>query len=116
MMYNAFVLQERYRHRMKHLITLCVYYCLVTKLCLTICDPWTAAHQAPLSMKFSKQERWSGLPFPSSRDLPGQGSNPHLLHWQANSLPLSHLGSPCVCVFVIIYAMEFFTHCLLYVL
>ena len=33
------------------------------------CDPWTVACQAPLSMRFSRQEYWSGLPFPSSRDL-----------------------------------------------
>ena len=32
--------------------------------------PWTVAHQAPLSMEFSRQEYWSGLPFPSSGDLP----------------------------------------------
>ena len=35
------------------------------ELCPTLCDPWTAAHQAPLSMTFSRQECWSGLPFPS---------------------------------------------------
>ena len=55
---------------------------------------WTAAHQASLSMGFSRQEYWSGLPFPGH--LPNQGSNsslPHLLHWQMDSLPLSHLGS-----------------------
>ena len=33
--------------------------------CLTLCDPWTAAHLAPLSTGFSRQEYWSGLPFPS---------------------------------------------------
>ena len=32
---------------------------------LTLCDPWTVAHQAPPSMGFSRQESWSGLPFPS---------------------------------------------------
>ena len=32
--------------------------------------PWTVAHQAPLSMRFSRQEYWSGLPFPSPGDLP----------------------------------------------
>jgi len=52
--------------------------------------PWTAAHQAPLSMGFPRQEYWSGLPFPSPRDLPDPGSNPSLMHWQADSLPLSH--------------------------
>ena len=35
-----------------------------------LATPWTAAHQAPLSMEFSRQERWSGLPFPSPGDLP----------------------------------------------
>ena len=35
--------------------------------------PWTAAHQAPLSMGFSRQEQWSGLPFPSPGDLPDPG-------------------------------------------
>ena len=34
--------------------------------------PWTVVHQAPLSMKFSKQEYWSGLPFPIPGDLPNQ--------------------------------------------
>ena len=38
--------------------------------------PWTAAHQAPLSMGFSRQEYWSGLAFPSSEDLPYRGVNP----------------------------------------
>ena len=35
--------------------------------------PWTAAHQAPLSMEFSMQEYWNGLPFPTSGDLPNPG-------------------------------------------
>ena len=38
---------------------------LVTLSCLTLCDPWTVVHQAPLSMGFPRQEYWSGLPFPS---------------------------------------------------
>ena len=33
--------------------------------CLTLCDPTTVAHQAPPSLGFSRQEHWSGLPFPS---------------------------------------------------
>ena len=37
----------------------------VTQPCLTLCDPWTVAHQAPPFMGFSRQEYWSGLPFPS---------------------------------------------------
>ena len=38
--------------------------------------PWAAAYQAPLSMEFSRQEFWSGLPVPSSGDLPHPGINP----------------------------------------
>ena len=55
---------------------------------------WSVAHRAPLSMAFSKQEYWSGLPFPIPKIFQRQGSNLHLwqlLHWQAASLPLSHL-------------------------
>ena len=53
---------------------------------------WTVARQAPLSMGFSRQEYWSGLPLPSPGDLPGPGIEPMsvcLLHWQAGSLPLA---------------------------
>ena len=42
--------------------------------------PWTIAHQAPLSMGFSRQEYWSGLPFPSPGNLPNPGLNLCLLH------------------------------------
>ena len=38
--------------------------------CPTLCDPWTVAHQAPLSMGFSRQESWSGLPCLPPGDLP----------------------------------------------
>ena len=38
--------------------------------------PWTVAYQAPLSLGFSKQEYWSGLPFPSPEDLPDPGIEP----------------------------------------
>ena len=67
--------------------------CLVLKLGLTLVTSWAGAHQAPLSMDFSKQEYWSGLPFPSPGIFQTQGSNPNLLHWQVDSLPLSHQGS-----------------------
>ena len=49
---------------------------LVTKLCLILVTPWNGARQAPLSMGFSRQEYWSGLPFPSSGDLPDPGIEP----------------------------------------
>ena len=50
-----------------------------------VCDSasqWTIAHQAPLSLEFSRQGCWSGLPSPSLGDLPDQGLNPYLLHYR----------------------------------
>ena len=55
---------------------------------------WDIAHQTLRSMGFPRQEYWSGLPFPPPGVFLSKGSNLHLLHWQADSLPLSHLGSP----------------------
>ena len=49
--------------------------------------PWTVACQAPLSMGFSKQEYWSGLPFPSPGDLPDPGIKPWSPAAQVDSLP-----------------------------
>ena len=58
---------------------------------------WTVAHQASLSMGFSRQACWSVLPFPPPGDLPNPGIEPESpaasLHWQVDSLPLHHLGS-----------------------
>ena len=53
---------------------------------------WTAAHQAPPSTGFSRQEYWSGLPFPSPGDLPNPGSNPGLPHCRQTLYRLSHQG------------------------
>ena len=60
---------------------------LVAKSCLTLVTPWTVACQAPLSMGFSRQEYWSGLPFPSPGDLPDLGIEPGSPVLQADSLP-----------------------------
>ena len=48
--------------------------------------PWTVAHQAPPSMGFSRQEYWSGLPFPSPGDLPNPGIEPRSPTLQADAL------------------------------
>ena len=59
--------------------------------------PGTVARQAPPSMEFSRHEYWSGLPFPSSGALPDPGIEPIFPvppAFQADSLPLNHLGSP----------------------
>ena len=57
------------------------------QLCATL---WTVAHQAPLSMGFSRQEYWSGLPCPSPGGLPNSRTEPVSPALQADSLPLSH--------------------------
>ena len=53
--------------------------CSVAESRLTLCGPWTAAYQAPLSMALSRQEYWSGLPFPSPGDFPNSGIEPTFL-------------------------------------
>ena len=62
-----------------HLVNSCLYMCLVCAWSLSrvwlFATPWTVAHQAPLSMGFSRHEYWSGLPFPSG-DLPDPGIKP----------------------------------------
>ena len=49
--------------------------------------PWIVAYQPPLSMEFSRQEYWSGLPFPSPGDLPNSGIIPGSPALQADTLP-----------------------------
>ena len=64
--------------------------------CVCAVTLWTIAHQATLSIDFSRQEYWSRLPFPPPGELPNPGIKPAslcLLHWQEDSLPLCHLGS-----------------------
>ena len=57
--------------------------------------PWAVACQAPLSMGFPRQEYRGGRPSPSPGDIPNLPTSPA---WQADSLPLSHLGSPVLLV------------------
>ena len=59
---------------------------LVAKSCLNLGNPWIVACQDPLSMGFSRQEYWSGLPFPAPGDLPEPGIEPASPALQADSL------------------------------
>ena len=70
-------------------------FCMVGRIGLFV-TLWTIAHQIPLSMGFSWQKYWNGLPFPSSGDLPSPGIKPMPPAWQVGSLPLSHQGIPTV--------------------
>ena len=85
---------------------MCVYiyiYIYIYSVCVCVCvscsvhvqlftTPWTVAHQVPLSMRFSRQEYWSGLSFPSPGDLPAPGIEPRCPALQADSLPTEPLG------------------------
>ena len=77
-----------------------VVFCLVTQVCPTLCDPMDCvAHQAPLSMEFSRQQYWCELPCPPPEDLPDLGiepTSPVAPELQADSLLLSHQGSMCM--------------------
>ena len=68
----------------------------IAQLCRTLI-PLTVVHQAPLSMAFSKQEYWSGLPFPSPGDLPDLGIKPRFPALWADALPSEQPGKPNNC-------------------
>ena len=75
--------------------------CLITcegaqwlHLCLTLCDPVDYPSRLLCPWGFSRQEYWSGLPCPPLRDLLDSGIEPGSPALQADSLPLSHRGSP----------------------
>ena len=65
---------------------------LVAQSCLTLVTPWTISYQAPLSMGFSRQEYWSGLPFPSPGDLLYPGIKPRSPALQQIHCRLSYKG------------------------
>ena len=56
--------------------------------------PWTVGYQASPSMGFSRQEYWSGLPFPSPGDLPNPGIEPGSPAFQADALTAEPAGKP----------------------
>ena len=82
----------------QHRSTVCVVCCAQSlnhvRLFATL---RTVAHQAPLSMGFSRQEYWRGLPCPLPRDLPNPGIEPRSPKLQADSLPSEPPGKPTVC-------------------
>ena len=70
---------------------MCVQFLSHVQLFVT---PLTATHQAPLSMGFSKQEYWSGLPFPSPGDRPDPGIKPRSPALEADALTSEPPGKP----------------------
>ena len=81
-----------------HGVFICFCPCVCVPSCsvMSFATPRTAARQAPVSMGFSRQEYLNGLPFSTPGDIPDPGiqlESPASPALQADSLPLSHLGS-----------------------
>ena len=79
-------------HIMLNIWLVCVCVCIYEKVkslsrVRLFVTTWTVAYQAPPSMEFSRQEYWSGLPFPSPGDLPDPGIEPGSPALQADALP-----------------------------
>ena len=77
-------------------VCVCVCVCLQLRRVLFFVTPWTATRQVPLSIRYSRQEFWSGLPFPSPGDLPEPGielvslASPALAGWFFTLAPPNH--------------------------
>ena len=86
-------LKYNHRHREQMYGQMCVSE-MKSLSRVRLCDPRTVAHQAPPSMGFSRQEYWSGLPFPSPGDLPDPGIQPRFPALQTDSSPSEPPGKP----------------------
>ena len=101
-------------HKMNQLY---IYMCMCVCMCVCVPSrfsyvqlfetPWTVAHQAPLSMGFSRQEYWRGLPCPPPGDLPNPGIKPLSPALQADSLPMSHQGSLYIYIYLLFFWISF---------
>ena len=90
-------------------------YSLLPKPCVCVCvcvsslvmprsvTPWAVARQAPLSVEFSGQEYWSGLPFPSPWNCSEPGIEPRSSALQGMLYCLSHQGCPMSCATILIF-------------
>ena len=83
----------------------CVHHCVQL-----FATAWTVARQGHLSMQFPRQECWSGLPFPSPRDIPHPGIEPRSPALQADSLPAEQWGSPIQYVVYSIHYIYTYIH------
>ena len=83
--------QQQQKTTKLYALTMYVSHSVVSK---SLQLQWTVVYQAPLSMEFSRQEYWSGLPFPSPGDLPDPGIEPGSSTLLADSLPSEPPGKP----------------------
>ena len=98
-----FIAELKYVTQEKNKIFLYLHACSLTHCVRLFATLWTVAHQASLSMGFLRQECWSGLPFPSSGNLPKPRiKSTSLCIWQVDSLPLLYLGRPLFYLLVLL--------------
>ena len=78
--------------------------CVLVAYCVQLfATLWTIVHHAPLAMEFSREEYWSGFPFPSPGVLPNPGVELRSPTWQADSLPAEPSGKPIKCTAVVYF-------------
>ena len=85
----------------------CSWVWLLIRVWLFV-TPWTVARQARLSMEFSRQEYWSGLPFPAPGDLPDPGTEPRSPALLVDSLPTEPPGKPIIKGYILNWVISFF--------
>ena len=90
---NSYMYTARQRYEELYIKVLSEWVKLLSRVRL-FATLWTVAYQAPLSVGFSRQEYWSGLPFPSPGDLPNPGIKPRSPTLQADTLPSEPPGKP----------------------
>ena len=90
---NSYMHTARQRYEELYIKVLSEWVKLLSHVWL-FATPWTVAYQAPLSVGFSRQEYWSGLPFPSPGDLPNPGIEPRSPALRADTLPSEPPGKP----------------------
>ena len=88
---EIFSLTDEHREFMDSIMLLLLSCFSCVRFCAT---PWTVAHQAPPSMGFSRQEYWSGLPFPSPGDFPNPGIEPRSPTFPADTITSEPPGKP----------------------
>ena len=85
-----------FKNSTAHVIFALKYISKVALSCLTLCDPMDVAYQVPLTMGFSRQEYWSGLPFPVPGDISEPGIEPGCPALQTDGLPSEPPGKPMI--------------------
>ena len=103
MMYIMYFSGEKNRKTVCVCVCVCCCFCLVASVMSNSVRPYRLQPARLLSMGFSRQEYWSGWPYPPPGDLPDPGIKPWSPALQADSLQLRHQRSPYICIHTYIH-------------